>query len=456
MPRLLVLGGGTAAISAARMAVDRGWEVVLAHAGLPLGGCCLNVGCVPSKYLIRAAERVHHARHPGFPGVSGTEPGVDAGVLFAGQREKVRELRERNYVEPLPKLEGLELVSGVGRLVDARTMAVGGRRISGDAVLVATGSRPWTPALPGLEGVEVLTNETLFGLERLPGSMLVLGGGYIALEMAQMLQRLGVRVTLIQRSGHVLSDQPAEIGEAMAGFLVSEGMEVVCGTRMVSVAKTGDGVSLEVEHQGERRVFKAEAVFSALGRAGNTQGLGLEAAGVRLRGRGFVEVNERLETAVPGVYAAGDVLGGHLLVYTASYEAEQVVGQLCGEAVEPVRPEGVPWVVFTDPQVAGIGLDAETARARGLEVEEAVLPVNRWPRFSTLGEERGFLKLIRDVRTDCLVGARAACPEGGDLMTELGWILRKGIPMREVAASLAPYLTLSEGIQKCAGRFGAG
>ncbi len=454
MKHLLVLGGGTAAVSAAHAAIERGWRVSLVHAGLPLGGCCLNVGCVPSKYLIRAAERVHHARHPLFPGLEGVEVGVDARALFEGQREKVAELRQRNYLDALPGLEGLELIEGFGRLEDEQTLSVGSRRISGDAVLIATGSSPWTPALPGMDAVEVLTNENLFTLEALPQSVVVLGGGYIALEMAQMLQRLGVDVTLIQRSAHVLSNQPAELGGALAGFLEAEGMRVVCGTTLERVEKTAAGVRVHLKQGGTPLTFEAEALFSGLGRKGNTQGLGLEAAGVATRGRGFIQVNERLETTLPGVYAVGDVLGGHLLVYTASYEAEQVVAELCGDSHAPIQPEEVPWVVFTDPQVAGIGLDTEAARACGLDVEEAVLPVNRWPRFSTLGEDRGFLKLIRDVNTDCLVGARALCPEGGDLMTELGWILRKRIPMKEVAGSLAPYLTLSEGIQKCAGRFG--
>jgi mercuric reductase len=453
MGHLIVLGGGTAAISAARAATDRGWRVTLVHAGLPLGGCCLNVGCVPSKYLIRAAERVYHAREPGFPGLSGSSLSPDTQALFKGQRDMVAALRQRNYLEPLPKLKGLECVEGFGRLEDAKTVVVGDRRITGDAVLIATGSSPWTPELPGADSVEILTNETLFDLESLPASMLVLGGGYIALEMAQMLQRLGTKVTLIQRSGHVLSAQPAELGETLTGFFEKEGMRVVCGTDLKRFEKTEAGVRLHLIQDGNPMVFEAEAVFSALGRKGNTGELGLDKLGIETKGRGFIPVNENFETSVSGVYAAGDILGGHLLVYTASFEAEQAVAHLCGDSVRPIHSEEVPWVVFTDPQVAGIGLDTDSARKQGLNVEEAVLPVNRWPRFSTIHEDRGFLKLIRDVETDCLVGARALCPEGGDLMTELGWILRKQIPMKEVAESLAPYLTLSEGIQKCAARF---
>lgn len=452
-PHFLIVGGGTAAISAAHAALDRGATVTLFHDGLPLGGCCLNVGCVPSKFLIRAAEAAQHARHARFPGVTPQGVVLDVPQLLEAQRNKVTELRRRNYEEPLPRREGLRLVPARATLQDARTVAAGGEVYQGDFVLIATGSRTSIPGIPGADTVPILTNETLFHLETFPESVLVLGGGYIALEMAQMLCRLGSRVTLIQRSGHLLSKQPTELGETLAELFRSEGMEVLCGTQLTRLSTGGAGIVAEGLQDGSPFRREAAAVFSALGRQGNTEGLGLEALGIVLHGSGYIRVNARYETAVPGIYAAGDVLGGHQLVYTASAEAERAVAACFGDEVAPIEPEEVPWVVFTDPQIAGIGMDLEAAGAAGHRAEEAVLPVNRWPRFSTLGESRGFLQLIRDADSDILLGARALCPEGGDLMTELAWIRRLRIPLREVANSLAPYLTLSEGIAKCAARF---
>jgi len=451
--RLLIVGGGTAAVSAARAAVARGIQVTLFHDGLPLGGCCLNVGCVPSKYLIRAAEARHQARTGSFPGLRPLGADLDLPELLRAQRQTVAALRKRNYEDPLPKLEGLTLVPARARLADARTVEADGRRHAGDAILIATGSSTAVPPVPGIGRVPLLTNENLFAQEDFPRSVLVLGGGYIALEMAQMFCRLGIRVTLLQRSAHLLSSQMPELGITLRGFLEAEGMDVRCGTTLKAFEPLPNGLRVRFEEHGQSRTLEAEAVFAALGRKGNTGGLNLEAAGVKTFGNGYIHVNDDYETTVPGIYAAGDVLGGHLLVYTASHEAGQVVARLCGESVHHLRPGEIPWVVFTDPQIAGIGWDAKQAREKGFEVEEAVLPVNRWPRFSTLGEERGFLKLYRDPATDLLLGARALCPEGGDLMTELAWIRRKRIPLREVAASLAPYLTLSEGISKCAARF---
>lgn len=449
---LLIVGGGTAAISAARAAADRGARVSLVHEGLPLGGCCLNVGCVPSKFFIRAAERAHHARHARFPGVEPAGVSLDTPALLRAQRELVATLRKRNYEDPLPQTKGLRMVQGWGRLRDARSVEVNGEILSGDAVLLATGSRTHTPDFPGLEGVRLLTNENLFSLESLPASVVVLGGGYIALETAQFLSRLGSRVTLLQRSGHVLSKQPPELGEHLADFFRDEGIDVHTNTKILGFETEPGGTRVAYEQDGGRKAVLAEAVFSALGRAGNTEKLGLDAVGVATHGNGFVRVDEDYRTSVPGVYAAGDVLGGHLLVYTASHEAEQAVSHMFGDPCRALSSEEVPWVVFTDPQVAGVGLDPAEARERGHRVEEAVLPVNRWPRFSTALEDRGFLKLYRDPDTDLLLGARAICPEAGDLVTELEWIRNRRVPLREVAASIAPYLTLSEGIQKCAAR----
>ena len=452
-PHLLVLGGGTAAISAARDAVQRGMQVTLAHEGLPLGGCCLNVGCVPSKYLIRAAEQAHTCQRNRFPGISPNGVDIDIRTLFADQRQLVAELRKRNYEDPLPQTKGLRLVQGHGRLHSQRAITVNGETIHGDAILIATGSRTAHPPISGLDAASPLTNETLFSLETLPKSMLVLGGGYIALEMAQMMCRLGVHVTLLQRSDHVLSNQPAELGIALADFFRAEGMTVFCGTQVQEVRREDNIVRTRFLHEGTEKSVETADVFAAMGRAGNTRDLNLESVGLSTHGQGFLKVGPGGQTAVPGIYAAGDVLGGHLLVYTASYEAEQVVAHLAGEPTRTLDPDEIPWVVFTDPQVAGIGPDPDTARTHGLAVEEAVLPVKRWPRFSTAHEDRGFLKLYRDPATDTLIGARALCPEGGDLMTELAWIRNRRIPLRDVARSLAPYLTLSEGIQKCAAKF---
>ena len=450
---LIIIGGGSAATSAARAAINRGGKVTLIHEGLPLGGCCLHVGCVTSKYLIRAAEQVHLCQHSVFPGLKPKGVDIQAPLLFADLQRIITDLRERNYTQPLPRLDGLALIQGWGKIVDGNTVEVNGRKISGDAILIATGSHTDMTDAKNLPAALVLSNENFFHQSDLPASVLVIGGGYIAVELSQMLNRLGVKVTTLQRSPHILSSQPAYLGEGLGRIMRGEGVNLVCGVNLLGLESGGDGVIAQTEVDGKARSFTARKVLMARGRHANTQDLGLANAGIATRQGGFLDVNDRMQTSCPTVYAAGDVLGEHMLVYTASPEAERAVADLFGDPPAPWSPESIPWVVFSDPQIAGVGLSAEAAVKQGLTVEEAALPVNRWPRFSTLNHKEGFLKLFRDPQTDTLIGARALCPEAGDLMSELSLIMRYKIPLKDIANSLVPYLTLSEGIQLCAARF---
>lgn len=440
-------------MTAAAETVSRGGRATLIHEGLPVGGCCLHVGCVPSKYWIRAAEQVHAGQASRFPGLHPQGVKVDQTALFSDLHETITALRERNYEPMLDGLEGLEVIHGWGRLVDGTTVEVNGRNVSGDAVLLATGSRTDLSPAAHLPEERVLSNENLFAQERLPESVIVVGGGYIAVELSQMMNRFGVKVTTLQRSAHVLSSQPAEIGGLLGEVFRDEGVNLVCGVDLQQLREGGDGVDAVALVNGQEQIFTAQKVMMARGRQGNTQSLGLEAAGIEAGRNGFLEVNGRFQTSCATVYAVGDVLGGHMLVYTASKEAERMVGGLFGDSVEPIPPDRVPWVVFSDPQVGGVGWSREEAETLGFQVEEAVLPVNRWPRFSTIHHERGFLKLFRDPSTDLLLGARAVCPEAGDLMSELALIREMKVPLSTIADRVVPYLTLNEGVQRCAENF---
>ncbi|WFB35897.1 NAD(P)/FAD-dependent oxidoreductase [Kiritimatiellota bacterium B12222] len=450
---LLIIGGGSAATTAARAVIARGGRVTLIHEGLPLGGCCLHVGCVPSKYLIRAAEQNHHCHSSVFPGFTPRGADIDQQALFEDLRSNITALRERNYEHPLPQLKGLRLIKGWGKLTGPQSVEVNGEKITGDAVLIATGSRTQLAEAESLPQEVVLSNENLFDQKQLPHSVIVIGGGYIAVELSQMMNRLGTQVTTLQRSGHILSAQPSYLGQGLGEVMRSEGVNLHCGVDLKNLELGGDGVIAHVEIDGQAQTFTAEKVLMSRGRLANTDQLDLEKAQITTGKNGYLEVNERMQTSNPHVYAAGDVLGGHMLVYTASAEAERVVADLYGEAPSPWEASSVPWVVFSDPQIAGVGLSEEEALQQGFNVECAELSVARWPRFSTVNQRTGFLKMFRDPQTDTLLGARALCPEAGDLMSELSLIIRHKLPLTEIANALVPYLTLSEGIQRCASNF---
>ena len=451
MKRVLIIGGGSAGMSAARRVIDLGGEAVVFNAGLPVGGTCLHVGCVPSKYLIRAAESAWRAGHAHHPGITPRGAAADSAPLLAGVRALVRDLREANYEKAVAEWEHLTFVPHEARVIGPRRVQAGGTTYEGDGILICTGSRSSIPPVPGLAETPHLTNETLFDLERLPESVIVLGGGYIALELAQALHRLGVRVTVLQRSGVVLSHVPHDLGTSLLESLRGEGMDVRVNQRLVRV----DGDASRATVQTADGACSAHALLVATGREGNTAGLGLAEMGVELDDRGFVQAEPHLETRVPGVFAAGDVLGGRMFVYTASMEAELATDNLLTGSRRTPDFDPLPWVVFTDPQVAGTGLDEARAAAAGIDVDSAELPVARWPRFRVAGISHGFLRLIRDRRTNRLVGARAIAPEAGDLMTEISLLIRRGVTIPEILALPYPYLTLSEGIQRCAMRFPA-
>lgn len=436
-------------MSAALRAIERGAEAYIFNAGLPVGGSCLHVGCVPSKYLIRAGEAAHQASHTRHPGISPRGVRIEAQQTLAAARDLVRNLREANYEKILQDTSNLHYYPNKARLVNPQTVESEGRYYEGDGILIATGSHTRIPNIPGLRETPYLTNETFFALKTLPTSMIVLGGGYIALELAQLLLRLGVEVTLLQRGEHVLRYLAPDIGDTLTQGLRKEGMALYTGQDFLGVSRKGHSITVATR-QGE---YTAQALLVATGRNGNTMGLHLEAVGVQTDSNGFIPTAPHYETNIPKIFAAGDVLGRHMFVYTASYEGEFATDNLLVGTCRTPDFNPMPWVVFTDPQVSGAGLDLEEARENGMDADAAQLPVARWPRFRVAEDSTGFLRLIRDRKTNTLLGARAVAHEAGDLMTEICLLIRKRVPIPEILALPYPYLTLSEGIQRCAMRF---
>ncbi len=452
--RLVIVGGGSAAFAAAIRASELGADVVMVNDGLPIGGTCVNVGCVPSKTLIRAAEALHRATGVPFTGIAVSGRLTDFRAVIEQKRALVGGLRQHKYLDVVADLPGVRIVTGRARFTGPHEVTVNGERLTGDAFLIATGARPAVPAIPGLVEAGFLTNETAFELESLPESLIVLGGRYIALETAQMFARLGSRVTILQRSDRILPSESPEITEALAGYLRAEGIAIETGVAVARVERDGDGVAVHATVGGTARVFRARHILLATGRAPNTEALGLEGIGVATDGRGFVTVDDTLATNVPSIYGAGDVIGEPMFVYTAAAEGKLAAENALTGAAKARDLRAVPWVIFTDPQVAGVGLDERQAEAAGLEAEVAVLPMEAVPRALAARDTRGFVTLIRDPASDRLLGARILAPEGGELLMELVLAIRHGITVNELAETLHPYLTLSEAVKLAALSFG--
>ena len=448
--RLVIIGGGSAAFSAAIKASGLGARVTLINDGLPIGGTCVNVGCVPSKTLIRAAEVFHRAKRHEFQGISSQSQLTDFKAVTTQARELVEELRLAKYVDVVADLPDFRRIDGRGRLIAPNQVRVNGETITADRVLIATGASPLIPPIPGLGESNYLTNETAFQLEELPDSLIVLGGRYIGLELAQMFARFGSRVTLLQRSSRILPTESPDLTNALTGFLETEGIEVVTNVAATRVSRVSDTVTVETEVAGTRRTFRAAQLLLATGRTPNTQQLGLEDLGVTLNSRGFLVVDESLQTSAEGIYGAGDVLGENMFVYAAAYEGALAAENALSDTSRARDYTALPWVVFSDPQVAGVGMGEQQAAEKGLKVDISVLPLSYVPRSIAARDTRGFIKLVREHSTDKMVGARILAPEGSELLMEVALAIKHGLTARELAESFHPYLTLGEGVKLAA------
>lgn len=402
---MIVVGGGSAGFAAAIRGHELGAEVILVNARV-IGGTCVNVGCVPSKTLIRAAEARHRAAHIRFAGIESSSRVSDFAAIIRQKDELVASLCQAKYVDVLAAYENVRPVEGRARFVSRDAIAVDGRTIRAPRIVVATGSRPWIPPIPGLREAEPLTSATLFELNRLPESVVVLGGRYIALECAQMLARLGARVTILQRSGHILPDEDDDLTEALEGYLRDEGIEVETSVRIERVSQDKGQFIVHARVGGEERNFHAERILCATGRRPMTEEMGLETVGIRLGEDGRILVDDHLQTSVAGVFAAGDVIGEPAFVYTAAYEGWLAAENALDGGTRKRDYTALPWVISTDPQVAGVGMNEKEALRAGVEIDTAKLDLSNVPRALAARDTRGFTKLIKERDGYKIQGAR--------------------------------------------------
>ena len=446
---LAILGGGSAAFSAARRASDLGARVLMVNEGA-IGGTCVNVGCVPSKTLIRAAENHHQHGVSRFRGLETESGRLDLAELMREKDELVAALQQAKYADVLEDLPNVRLVTGRGRVAGAHAIEVGGRPYRADKVLIATGARPARPSVPGLAHPDVWDSTRALEATAVPERLIVLGGRYIALELGQMFARLGSEVTLVQRSGQILPDEDEDIASALTEYLRREGIQVAVGRQVAAVVRGQGSFLVEVENNGGTESLQADAVVAALGRRANTDGIGLGEIGVEIGHTGAIKVGEDLQTNVPGVYAAGDVIGEPAYVYAAAYEGALAAENALGGVTRARDYTAIPWVVFTDPQLAGVGLNERQATEAGVEVDVSVLPLDQVPRALAARDTRGFVKLLRARGEDRLVGARVLAPEGGEQIMEASLMLKFDLPISEVARHFHPYLTQGEAMKLAA------
>jgi mercuric reductase len=450
---LLIVGGGSAGFAAAIKGADLGARVAMAEGGT-LGGTCVNVGCVPSKTLIRAAEAQHRRVHHGFRGIPTTDGRPEWPTVRAEKDALVAELRQSKYWNVLRAYPSITLFQERATLVSRREIRLAsGRRLTAGKIVVTTGASPWAPPIPGLAEAGYLDNASAMALERLPQSLIVIGGSAVGLELAQMFARLGVRVTVLEALPRLVAVEDADIGNALADYLRSEGLDVYAEVRVDRVSRGSDGYEVQYHAGSAARLARAEQLLVAAGRRANTAGFGLDTIGVILGTKGEIVVNEFLQTTNPNVYGAGDVIGDPMFVYVAaSGGALAAENALTGNG-RRYDLSALPKVTFTDPAVASVGLTEDQARAQGIEPLVSKLPLEHVPRALAARDTRGFIKLVADAGSKRIVGAHILAAEAGEMMTESVLAIKFGLTIEDLTSTFHPYLTLSEGIKLAAQAF---
>ena len=450
---IAIVGGGSAGFAAAIKAAELGARVAMAEGGT-LGGTCVNVGCVPSKALIRAAEAQHRRLRHGFKGIPTTDGRPDWATVRAQKDELVAGLRQAKYGDVLRAYEAVRLFEQRADITSGHSVRLAnGQTITAGKILVTTGASPWAAPIPGLAEAGYLDNVTAMALERIPKSLIVIGASAVGLELAQLFARLGVKVTVLEALPRTVPVEDPDIGNALGNYLRDEGLEVHAGVQIEQVGRGRDGYTVSFEDGGKPRAVRAEQLLVATGRRANTKGFGLEALGVTLGKKFEIVVNEFLQTANPDIYAAGDVIGDPMFVYVAAYGGALAAENALTGNMRRYDLTALPKVTFTDPAVASVGLTEDQARAAGIEALVSKLPLEHVPRALAARDARGFVKLVADAATRKIVGAHILAAEAGEMITEPALAIKFGLTIEDLTATFHPYLTLSEGIKLAAQTF---
>jgi mercuric reductase len=452
---LVILGGGAAAFAAITEADRRNLSTAMVNTGLPLGGTCVNVGCVPSKHLLEVGKTAFEPPRTPFDAVAydDDQPRTDWSAAMEEKDRIVASLREQNYVDVADHF-GTDIYEGYGRLVDDTAIEVingedAGTILTGEKVLVATGSSPDIAPIDGIETVDYETSETILERRDRPESVVMIGGGYVALEWGQILHHMGTDVTILQRSSHVLSGMEGQLGRELQRCLENEGIEVVTDAavdrvREENVDASSGGVSVDATVDKESRTYTASNLFVATGVSPNTDDIGLAGIGIETEGSGAIVVDETFQTATPDVYAAGDCIGEPMLETVAAKEGNHAVKNAFGEEGATIDYHAVPKVVFTSPEVAAVGTteleymdEHGTCTCRTVEMGDV-------PKAKAVEDTRGLVQVVKHHETDEIVGVHMVGPRAADMIMEATLAVKFGLTVDDIIDTVHPFPTFSE------------
>lgn len=446
----IIIGAGQGGGPLAGTLADAGWSVALVERE-HVGGTCVNEGCTPTKTMIASARVAHMARRAGDYGVQLGDVSVDLETVRQRKREIVDSFRSgsRSAVE---STDGLDLIEGEASFVDAHTVEVAlddgsTTQLTGERIVINTGERPRIPPVEGLDGIDYLTSTSIMELATVPDHLLVLGGGYIGLEFGQMFRRFGADVTIVERNDHLLRREDTDVVEALTEILRDDGIRVLTEATIGSVEEHDDGsISVNLKGEDAPRRLRGTHLLVASGRQPNTEVLQLDRAGVETTERGYVRVNDHLETTADGVVAIGDVKGGPAFTHISYDDYRIVRDNWLDDAGRSIDGRLVPYTLFTDPQLGRVGLSEEQALEQGRDVQVATLPMSHVARALEVDETRGLMKAVVDRETKAILGAAILGPEGGEIMSVLQMAMMGGITADQIRESPFAHPTFTESL----------
>lgn len=456
---MVVIGAGSAGLVSSYIAAAVKAKVTLVEKH-KMGGDCLNTGCVPSKALIKAARTVNDIHKAKDLGIHVAEPTIDFPAVMERVRQVIRDIEPHDSVERYSSL-GVDCLQGEAKIISPWEVSVDGKTITTRNIVIATGARPFVPPIPGLDQLDYLTSDNLWGINELPKRLLVLGGGPVGCELAQAFSRLGSKVTIVMRRSHLMPREDEDVSEFVRRKFIEEGIEVLTDHQPVSfeIREGENTVLLETTDkstdENKTKEVSFDKVLVALGRKANTEKLGLENLDIELNPNGTVTVDEYLRSRYPNIYACGDVAGPYQFTHTASHQAWYVaVNALFGRFKKfKVDYSVVPWATFTDPEVAHVGLSEADARAKGIPYEITKYGIDDLDRAIADNTAEGFVKVLTVPGKDKILGATIVGYHAGDLLTEFVTAMKQGLGLKKILGTIHSYPTISEANKFAAGEW---
>ena len=440
----IVIGSGQGGNPLSQDLADFGWNVAMVERD-NLGGTCINTGCTPTKTMIASAQVAHYVRESAKWGIHNTGMRVDMDEVLTRKNRNVQDWRAGQESKFRDRCQRIRLYRGHGRFTAPHRIRVNGEDLDSCRIFIDTGTRPLIPQISGLEQTNYLTNASIMEVHEIPEHLLILGAGYVGLEFGQMFRRFGSEVTVIDLSERVLPHEDIDVSDALREILEKEGMRFVLGARANRVAEVGKQINLFIESGGREDSVSGTHLLVAVGRRPNTDDLGIEKAGLEIDDHGFIRVNDRLETNVPGIWALGDVKGGPAFTHISYNDYQIIFANLIEHKTLSIANRIVPYAVFTDPELGRIGMTETEARASKRRLKIGKIPMDWVARAIERDETAGLMKIIVDAETDKILGAAILSTDGGELVQLFMPIMMAGLPYTMLKGAVYTHPTLAEG-----------